>query len=183
MVCLYQYLISKGRFKVIDHQFPEVGHTYLDSDRHFGSIEKEIRKHQHICIPEQYCEIISKSNKKNLVIDMSNHFCKTDDFITMMKLFIRRIDLLGESVSFRDGVKWMHVEEHDFYCFKESYDPNTPFKKVNIKCYVNQEAGIRKISISRLSQKSGKLSKAKEPQRPGTIHSRRIQVVLQHAYQ
>lgn len=162
IVCLYQYLISKGRFKVIDHKFPEVGHTYLDSDRHFGRIEKQIRKYQCIYIPEQYREIISKSSKKNLVIDMANNFRKTDDLITKMKLFNRKKDLLGESVRFRDGVKWIHVEEYGFYCFKESYDPNTPFKKVNIKRYVNQEAGIGNISISRLSQKTGKLSKEKK---------------------
>lgn len=35
MICLYQYLIHKGLFKVIDHKFPEVGHTYLSS---FGDV-------------------------------------------------------------------------------------------------------------------------------------------------
>lgn len=48
LICLYQYLIQKGIFKVIDHKFPEVGHTYLDSDRDFGRIEKNLRKHQNI---------------------------------------------------------------------------------------------------------------------------------------
>ncbi|CAH2003655.1 unnamed protein product [Acanthoscelides obtectus] len=46
IICLYQYLIHKGLFKIIDHKFPEVGHTYLDSDRDFGRIEKNLRKHQ-----------------------------------------------------------------------------------------------------------------------------------------
>lgn len=38
MLFLYQYLILKGYFKVIDHKFPEVGHSYLDSNRDFGRI-------------------------------------------------------------------------------------------------------------------------------------------------
>ena len=40
MIALYQYMILKGYFKVIDHKFPEVGHSYLDSDRDFARIEK-----------------------------------------------------------------------------------------------------------------------------------------------
>lgn len=162
MVCLYQYLNNKGSFKTIDHKFPEVGHTYLDSDRHFGRIEKVLRKHQSIYLPEQYRDIISKSGKKNHVVDMGNHFRKTDDLMTEMKLFNRKKDLLGERVCFRDGVKWIHVEEYGFYCFKESYDPNTPFKKINIKRYVNQEGSVGNISMSRLFEKTGQLSKEKK---------------------
>ncbi|KAK4879164.1 hypothetical protein RN001_007310 [Aquatica leii] len=48
MVCVYQYFVQKGIFKIIDHKFPEVGHSYLDSDRDFGRIEKRLRKHQTI---------------------------------------------------------------------------------------------------------------------------------------
>lgn len=93
---------------------------------------------------------------------MANHFHKTDDLITKIKSFNRKKDLLGESVCFRDGVKWIHVEEYGFYCFKESYDPNTPFKKDNIKHYVNQDVGVGNISISQLSLKTGKLFKEKK---------------------
>ncbi|GBM26430.1 hypothetical protein AVEN_139379-1 [Araneus ventricosus] len=35
MLFLYQYLVLKGYFKVIEHKFPEVGDSYLDSDRDF----------------------------------------------------------------------------------------------------------------------------------------------------
>ena len=33
-----------GRFKVIDHKFPKVGHTYMDSHRDFGLIGSHVRK-------------------------------------------------------------------------------------------------------------------------------------------
>lgn len=162
IVCLYQYLISRGRFKVIDHKFPEVGHTYLDSDRHFGRIEKELRKHQCIYLPEQYREIITRSCKKSRVIDMANHFRKTDDLMTKMKLYNRKKDLLKETVHFRDGIKWIRVDEYGFYLFKESYDPNTPFKKVNIKRYVKDEEEPMNIDIPRLLEKTGELSEEKK---------------------
>ena len=33
MISIWQLLLFTGWFKVIDHKFPEVGHTYMDSDR------------------------------------------------------------------------------------------------------------------------------------------------------
>ncbi|CAG4946621.1 unnamed protein product [Parnassius apollo] len=63
-------------FKVIDHKFPEVGHSYLDSDRDFGRIEKVLRKHDTVYVPEQYRNIICKASRNNTVIDMSAHFRK-----------------------------------------------------------------------------------------------------------
>lgn len=59
-------------------------------------------------------------------------------------------------------MKWIHVEEYGFYCFKESYDPNTPFKKINIKRYVNQEGSVGNMSMLRLFEKTGQLSKEKK---------------------
>ncbi|CAH2016527.1 unnamed protein product, partial [Acanthoscelides obtectus] len=48
IVCLWHYLIFSGVFRKIDHKFPEVGHTFMDSDRDFAAVEKSIRKHQSI---------------------------------------------------------------------------------------------------------------------------------------
>lgn len=39
-ICFYQLLVAKGLVEIIDHKFPEIGHTYMDSDRDFGRIEK-----------------------------------------------------------------------------------------------------------------------------------------------
>jgi len=36
IICLWQYLVAKHRFDVIDHKFPELGHSYIGSDRHFA---------------------------------------------------------------------------------------------------------------------------------------------------
>ena len=68
MICFYQFLIHKGIFKTIDHKYPEVGHTYLDSDRDFGRIEKVLRKHDTIYTPEQYRDLIRKGSIKEAVV-------------------------------------------------------------------------------------------------------------------
>ena len=44
MNALWQLLLVSARFKVIDHKFPEVGHTYMDSDRDFDLIGSQVRK-------------------------------------------------------------------------------------------------------------------------------------------
>lgn len=79
ILSLYGSMILKGEFKIIDHKFPEVGHSYLDSDGDFGRIEKKLRKNQNIYTPEQYRNIIKGVSKKNAVlVDAEHQFKKVD---------------------------------------------------------------------------------------------------------
>lgn len=172
LVCLYQYMISKGYFKTIDHKFPEVGHSYLDSDRHFGRIEKNLRKLSNLYLPEQYRQIILQSTKGNQVVDMEPHFRKIDDLAMSLKLVNRKKDLLGETVRFRDGIKWIRIDEFGSYLYKESYDPNTPFRKVEILRYkpkTDQEnpkgpsnCVCPNFIVPRINTKTGSLSAEKK---------------------
>ncbi|KAB0800826.1 hypothetical protein PPYR_06565 [Photinus pyralis] len=162
MICLYQYLVQRDHFKTIDHKFPEVGHSYLDSDRAFGRIEKRLRKHQTICTPEEYREVIASSSKKNLVINMENHFRNTEDLPQKMKLLNRKKNLLKEKIHFRDGIKWIHVDEFVSYLYKESYDLCVPFLKVNIrKSVASIDTLPRDFYIPRHLEKTGSLSQEK----------------------
>lgn len=132
LICLYQYLILRGYFKIIDHKFPEVGHSYLDSDRDFGRIEKVLRKNDTIYAPEQYRTIISKASRNNIVIDMTDHFRKINDLQLNLNLINRKKNTNNGKISFRDGVKWIRVDEYGSFLYKESYDEMTPFQKVDI---------------------------------------------------
>ncbi|KAJ8885711.1 hypothetical protein PR048_011909, partial [Dryococelus australis] len=58
------YIVQKGVFKIIDHKFTKICHSYLDSDRDFGRIEKRLRKYQTICTPEKYSQVIASSSRK-----------------------------------------------------------------------------------------------------------------------
>nr|CAI5864751.1 unnamed protein product [Callosobruchus analis] len=129
IICLYQYLILKGIVKTIDHKFPEVGHSYLDSDRDFGRIEKILRRQENIYLPEEYRTIISQSSKNNHVTDMAFHFRNFEDLASVLNLINRKKNTLGENVPFRDGIKWIRVSEYGSYFYKESFDPHTPFKE------------------------------------------------------
>lgn len=162
LICLYQYLIVKGIFKRIDHKFPEVGHTYLDSDRDFGRIEKNLRKHQNIYSPEEYREIIVKTSRKNKVIDMGQHFRETETLGQNLKLYNRKKDVNKNKINFRDSLKWIRVEEYGSYLFKTTYDEYTPFQKVNIYHKLSDTPCLNsQISIPRLLGKTGSLKQPK----------------------
>lgn len=160
-ICLYQYLVLKGFFSSIDHKFPEVGHSYLDSDRDFGRIEKVLRKQETIYVPDQYRDIIRKASKKNHVTDMSNHFRDIDNLQLQLKLVQKKKNLLNEKIAFRDGIKWLRVEEFGSYLYKENYDPCTPFKTVSILQNENRRPHSEDVQLRRVNEKTGKLSQKK----------------------
>lgn len=133
LIYFYQYLVLKGYFTSIDHKFPEVGHTYLDSDRDFGRIEKVMRKHENIYVPSEYVSIMkSASTAKTKVTEMNGKFRDIGSLMSQLHLFHNKCDENGDLVHFRDGIKWIRVNEFGSYLFKETYDENTPFKKVTI---------------------------------------------------
>lgn len=162
MICLYQYLLLKGYFRCIDHKFPEVGHTYLDSDRDFGRIEKVLRRNDTVYVPDKYREIILKASRKNQVIDMAQHFRKISDLPDKLRLINRKKDELQETVRFRDGIKWIRVEEYGSYLYKESYHETVPFKKVNILKNKKISDPPNDIEIERIREKYGTISNEKK---------------------
>lgn len=133
ITCLYQFLILNNMFKVIEHKFPEVGHSYLDSDRDFGRIEKVLRKHQNIYTPDQYRGIItSASTKGSVCINMEHFFFDFEALPAMLHLFKRLTNTVSDKIQLRDKVKWIRVEKFANYLYKSSLDPNTPFLEVDL---------------------------------------------------
>ena len=65
ILCVWQYLIATKNFSAIEQKFPESGHTFLDSDRDFAPIEKNVRKVQNIYTIDQYSQIFIESQTKN----------------------------------------------------------------------------------------------------------------------
>ncbi|KAG8332640.1 hypothetical protein J6590_017859 [Homalodisca vitripennis] len=70
--------------------------------------------------------------KKNFVVDMSSHFRDFEGFSDKLGLKQSKKDLLEENVRFRDGIKWIRVDEFGCYLYKETYDENTALKKVSL---------------------------------------------------
>ncbi|GBN49934.1 hypothetical protein AVEN_261383-1 [Araneus ventricosus] len=149
-------------FKVIEYKFPEVGHSYLDSD--FGRINKNLRKHETIFRPEKYREIVMKSGRNHYVTDMTAHIRNFKDLHNKLQLTNRKRNFLNEKVAFRDSVKWIRVEEFGSYLYKYCYDPYTPFKKVDLRKHirgVKQRFKIGDFELKRTTDAGAKLTAEK----------------------
>ncbi|KAI4469435.1 hypothetical protein MML48_1g07250 [Holotrichia oblita] len=161
MISFYQYLVLKKKFSVIDHKFPQVGHSYLDSDRDFGRIEKVLRKHETIYLPDQYRDLIRSASNINHVTNMENHFRDTDNLQVQLKVTQKKKNELNEKIAFRDRIKWIRVQEFGSYFYKDNYDPNTPFKKVSILQNKQRLPLPENVDFRRVFRKTGKLSEKK----------------------
>lgn len=134
VIAFYQYLILTKKFVLIDHKFPEVGHSFLDSDRDFGRIEKRKRKAGNVYLPEEYRTLIQTSlGRKCRIINMDNTFYNDEHLIEDLNLMKKKKNTLKENVNFRDDVKWIRVEEYGSFLYKTCLDPYTPFLKVDIQ--------------------------------------------------
>lgn len=164
IICLYQLLVLNGTFDIIEHKFPEVGHSYLDSDRDFGRIEKKIRKHENIYVPEQYSNIIKSASTKNaMTINMENYFYNFDELPLKLRLVNRKTNMLKEKLNFRDNVKWIKVDEFGSFWYKNNLDEFSPFHKVELfKTGVKTLTRADEIKLHRFSEKRGGLTSEKQ---------------------
>lgn len=68
--------------RLIMHQFPEPGHSFLPCDRSFGLIEKEKRKKEIVYLPKGWRDLVKNTSKKftvievnqNIILNFSEHF-------------------------------------------------------------------------------------------------------------
>ena len=132
MLSVWQFLMLTKKFKIIDHKFPEPGHTFLDSDRDFAQIEKLVQKHENIYTIDQYMAILieSQSRKKPSVTRMDSRFFTLKDLPKSLGLTNNHTNTQGEAVKFRDGIRWIRVTEFGSYQYREAIDESLPWKKV-----------------------------------------------------
>ncbi len=131
IMATWQLLIARKRFEQIEHKFPEPGHTFMDSDRDFGHVEKSVRSHENIYNVDTYVNIMSNSVKKRPVINtMKGKFISTD-LCKALHLVNRKLNKLKEKVSFRT-IKWLKVNKFGEYDYRLSFSENEAWKTVDI---------------------------------------------------
>jgi len=65
VVYVWQFQMLKKIVITIDHKFLEPEHSFLNSDRDFAQVEKQIRKHDNVYTVDQYAQIFLQSQIKN----------------------------------------------------------------------------------------------------------------------
>lgn len=63
--------ITASNIRLIVHQFPEPGHSFLPCDRSFGLIEKEKRKKEVVYIPKGWRDLVKNTSRKFTVIEVT----------------------------------------------------------------------------------------------------------------
>lgn len=66
-------LVDTGRFKSIQHRYPEPGHSFLPCDRSFGAIEIKKKKFDKIYLPNDYIKIIEGTSKNFKVVAVTQN--------------------------------------------------------------------------------------------------------------
>lgn len=135
VVTFWQYVLSTKRFEVIDHKFPEVGHSYMDSDRDFGLIEKATSKIERIYSAEEYRKIILdvKVRKQPFIVqNISGGLIDANKLKKVMRLQKRQRTISKEVVEFRN-IRWLRVDELGFYKYRLSFDETEEWKVVDIR--------------------------------------------------
>ena len=135
IVCLWQLLILTKKFRLIDHKFPEPGHTFLDSDRDFAHIEQELRKRENIYSMDQYQDIMHGCVRKSpfAVTRMADKFYDLQSLPQVLGLKNAKQNTAGEKVEFRDGIRWIRTEKFGQYQYKHSVNEEEPWKTVLLK--------------------------------------------------
>lgn len=145
IIAFWQYVLSTGRFDVIEHKFPEVGHSYMDSDRDFALIEKAVKRHEKIYSAETYRTIIRTVKRKNpfVVENIAGGLIAAKNFINIMRLTKKMKTTENDKVLFRQ-IRWIKINRVGYFQFRYSFDNSEPWKVVDIRG--------RRFSVDSLSQ-------------------------------
>lgn len=72
-------LTMNNRFKVIHQYYPIRGHSFMPCDRMFGTVKREVRRHDRVFSPEQYNSMIRSAKKKQPTFEVNTVQC--DSFL------------------------------------------------------------------------------------------------------
>jgi len=113
-------------YNIITQKFLESGHSFLPNDSDFGDIEKRLKHHSEVYIPQQYYDVIREarsSSKPFKVVEMTQ-----DDFFstaTLEKAIVNR-----KTSTSKEPISWMNAKQIQvrrdhplFLFFRYTHDP------------------------------------------------------------
>ena len=97
VICMWMILVQKGIFTSITHKFPEIGHSWMPSDRDGGLIEKKVRMKECIYDTASYrdCIIQAKNDNQFEVREMKGHFIDIKEEVKKGNLVNKKINTKG----------------------------------------------------------------------------------------
>jgi hypothetical protein len=123
-------------FKTITQKFLESGHSFLPNDADFSDIEKRLKYHPHVFVPQQWYDIVAEARsgaKPFTVVNME----RTDMTSTLpleQATTNRKKDSLNEKVNWLQMKQIQVRREHAKSLFvRYSHAKNEPWKEIDLK--------------------------------------------------
>jgi len=160
VIVLWWYLIQRGFFDVVEHKFPEVGHTRCASDGDFGTIEKCVHRESKLHLPDDYVTIIAGARENPEPFNVT--LFGRDDFLDFKllakSLTVRTNTVRGEKISFM-RIRWMRFDKQQPFIMKYrySFDENESWKVVSHK------KGLRKLSPGLVNAELNQVRRSARP--------------------
>jgi len=146
------------------------GHSYLPNDADFGVIERATKKTADIFLPEQWCSVIEKCNRKNkfCVVRMQSDMFKSVNELSKT-MTVRKQSETGEKVEWLK-IQWIRVckAEPLKMFFKYSVQEDVEFSSVNFakkgrKCKdVRSQGTISSAATTNLYRQNQRLAETAE---------------------
>ena len=164
IVGVWMYFIKSGKFKQIEHKFPVVGHTRLDSDRDFGKIEIRLKKEGDIYTSDQYKKIIQTAQKKNefIVNNIGKAIYDCKKIMSLLGLLNRKLTTTGDKFLI-SKLMWLKIVEFGVMQFKLSHNDEEEWQTIdyhpkntrggqlpNFDIDVLPKVGLRKIKKKKM---------------------------------
>ena len=164
MICFWQYLIASGRIEVVDHKFPESGHSFLDSDRDFAKVEQRVRLHKDIYSVDEYHSIMAQSQSKlpPSVCRIGSKIYDVKQLPDEMNLVNRTVNTNGDKVFFKQSVRWIRIHEFGSYKYKTSHSESDECMTVNLLkqgCPSEVDSGSLHLRLRGVTQSAVKSAK------------------------
>ena len=144
IVCIWQYLIARRKFEMIDHKFPETGHSFLDNDRDFAKVEKLVRKCQNVYSVDQYHTIMAQSQTVHppQITRVGNSMLSIKELPKILGLRNVSVDTSGKKVAFRDSVRWIRISSFGQYQYKTAHSEDEEWKTVVLSDSATYETDV-----------------------------------------
>ena len=116
--------------------------SFLDSDRDFAKVEKNVKLHQNIFSVDEYHSIMARSQLKERpnVSRLEGKFISLKELPKALSLTNRTVNTEGEKVFFRDSVRWVRVTQFGRFYYKHSLRESEEWKTADLHTTRNKTA-------------------------------------------
>jgi len=123
MILKYLHELHSGRLQDMKHVFLVPGHSYMDCDRFFGPIEKCLKRHGNVILPQDYGDVIRFATSSGFTL----HNMDQSKFLNL--------DLLKTNITFKNAkIMLVNSKYREGYTLLPDYESKIPTPREFLSC-------------------------------------------------